>query len=140
LTDQRGSGFARVRGGRIDIGAFEVQNSPPTIARDQAAITVDEGSPAANTGTFSDPDGNGTVTLTASVGTLTRDDTAGTWNWSYTPPDGPAGPTTVTITATDDFGMTAAITFTLTVNNVAPTAAITGAPVSGHSPEGTAVS
>ena len=103
-------------------------------------MTVDEGSPAANTGTFDDPNGNGTVTLTASLGTVTKDDDAGTWSWSYTPPDGPNGPTTVTITATDDGGLTATTTFTLTVNNVAPTAAITGAPATGHSPEGTAIS
>ncbi len=30
--DARGEGFARVRGGRLDIGAFEVQNLPPTVA------------------------------------------------------------------------------------------------------------
>ena len=45
------------------------------------------------------------------------------WIWGYQPTDGPAGPTTVTITATDDGGLTATTTFTLTVNNVAPTAA-----------------
>jgi hypothetical protein len=77
--------------------------------------------------------------LTASMGTVTQDNATGTWSWSHTPPDGPAGPTTVIITATDDFGMTAAITFTLTVNNVAPTATITRAPATGHSPEGTAI-
>ena len=27
--DQRGPGFDRVRGGRIDVGSFEVQNPPP---------------------------------------------------------------------------------------------------------------
>ena len=29
--DQRGAGFARVQGGRLDIGAFEVQNAQPTV-------------------------------------------------------------------------------------------------------------
>jgi hypothetical protein len=53
----------------VDIGAFEVQpNRPPTLTHDQAAVTADEGSPAANTGTFDD-ESRGTVTLTASVGT-----------------------------------------------------------------------
>src|SRR5262249_48246718 len=33
--------------------------------------------------------------------------------------------------------LTATATFTLTVSNVAPTASITGAPATGHSPEGT---
>jgi hypothetical protein len=78
--------------------------------------------------------------VTASLGTVTQHNTLGYWLWSYTPTDGPAGPTTVTVTATDDYGLTATTTFTLTVNNVAPTAAITGAPASGHSPVGTAIS
>src|SRR5689334_19514410 len=30
LYDQRGPGFDRVRGGRIDIGSFEVQETAPT--------------------------------------------------------------------------------------------------------------
>src|SRR5262249_35172822 len=65
--------------------------------------------------------------LTASLGTVTPDVAAGTWSWSYTPPAGPAGPTTVTITATDSAGLSATTTFTLTVKNVAPTIAISGA-------------
>src|SRR5262249_6147729 len=140
-TDQRGAGFARVSGAEVDVGAYEVQppNQPPTVAGNQAALTVNEGSPATNTGTFNDPQGRGTVTLTASLGTITRDDATGTWSWSYTPTDGPGGPTTVTITATDADGLTATTTFTLAVNNVAPTASITGLPASGHSPEATAI-
>ena len=46
--------------------------------------------------------------------------------WLHTPADGPAGPTTVTITATDSFGASGQTTFTLNVNNVAPTIALTG--------------
>ena len=30
--DQRGAGFARIKGGTVDIGAFEVQNTPPVVA------------------------------------------------------------------------------------------------------------
>lgn len=52
-------------------------------------------------------------------------DTAG---WSYAALDGPAGPTTVTITATDSLGASGQTTFTLNVNNVAPTIALTGDP------------
>jgi Ca2+-binding RTX toxin-like protein len=132
-ADQRG--FAR--DALPDIGAFEAQR--PTLTRGVAAVTVNEGSPATNTGTFDDADGRGTVTLTVSLGTVTKDAAAGTWSWSYTPPDGPSGPTTVTITATGASGLEATTTFTLTVNNVAPTASITGAPASGHRPEGTAI-
>jgi hypothetical protein len=134
-TDQRGAGYLRVVGPAVDIGAFEAQ-----VTSTLTAVTVNEGSPATNSGAFADPQGNGTVTLTASLGTVTGDAVAGTWNWSYTPADGPSGPTTVTITASDASGLEATTTFTLTVNNVAPTASITGVPASGHSPEGTAIS
>jgi hypothetical protein len=61
------------------------------------------------------------VTLTASVGTLTRDDAAGTWSWEYTPLNDRGAPTTVTITATNDFGLSSTLTFDLTVQNVPPT-------------------
>src|SRR5262249_43924273 len=114
-------------------------NTAPTIARDQAAITVNEGTQATTTGTFDDAQGRDTVTLSASLGTVTQDNATGAWSWAYTPPDSPSTPTTVTITATDAGGLTSSTTFTLTVNNVAPTATITGAPASGHSPEGTAI-
>ena len=57
-------------------------NQPPVVAADHPAVAVNEGTPAANTGTFSDPDGNA-VALTASSGTLTKSGTsAGTWSWS----------------------------------------------------------
>jgi hypothetical protein len=128
-TDQRG--LARIVGSAVDIDAFEFLNSAPTIARNLAAVTVAEGSPASNSGTFDDPDGRGSVTLTASLGTVTRNDAAGTWSWAYTPPDGPAGPTTVTITATDTGGLTASTTFTLTVRNVAPTITAFTVPATG---------
>src|SRR5262249_11928758 len=73
------------------------------------------------------------------LGTATPHTSPGYRLRSYPPADGPSDSTTVTITATDDGGLTASTTFTLTVNNVAPTATITGAPASGHSPEGTAI-
>jgi Concanavalin A-like lectin/glucanases superfamily/FG-GAP-like repeat/PKD domain/Cadherin domain/RTX calcium-binding nonapeptide repeat (4 copies)/FG-GAP repeat len=95
-------------------------NEPPTVVRNRSALTVNEGSPAANTGTFADPEGLSTVTLTASLGTVTQNNTNGTWSWNYTPPNGPASET-VTITATDTGGLTATTNFTLTVFNVAPT-------------------
>ena len=100
----------------------------PTITSDQPAVTVGEGATATNTGRFDGPDGRGTVTLTASVGAVTQNNTTGTWAWSFTPADGPAGPTTVTITATDITGLTATTTFTLTVANVAPSITISGPP------------
>jgi CSLREA domain-containing protein len=118
-TDQRGPGFARVSGANVDIGAYEVQvqQQPPTVTSDQAAVTGHEGSPATNTGTYADAAGNGAVTLTASVGTVTKDDATGTWSWSYTPAEESGSPTTVTITATDGSSLQATTTFTLTVND-----------------------
>src|SRR5262249_36838035 len=96
-----------------------------------------EASLASNTGTFADPDGRGTVTLTASLGAVTPNPASGTWSWSYTPADDFTGPTTVTITATDSRGLSASTSFTLIVNNVAPTITTFTAPATAG--EGSAV-
>jgi CarboxypepD_reg-like domain/PKD domain len=101
-------------------------NQAPVIASDNASRTVNEGQTATNTGTWSDANSGQNVTLSASVGTVTKAGTnaSGTWSWSYTPNDGPANQT-VTITAND--GTTTSTTsFQLTVNNVAPTVVLTG--------------
>ena len=95
--------------------------SPPTTAANNAAVSANEGSNATNTGTFNDPDGDSTDVLTASVGAVTQNNATGTWNWSLPTTDGPAGPFTVTITATDNFGTQASTSFTYTVSNVPPT-------------------
>ncbi|MFZ4596123.1 MAG: tandem-95 repeat protein, partial [Verrucomicrobiaceae bacterium] len=97
-------------------------NETPVIARNTSAITVNEGNSASNTGTFSDPEGNATITLMASLGTATPNNGAGTWSWSYTPADGPDDSQIVTITANDGVNPVVTTTFALTVNNVAPTA------------------
>jgi hypothetical protein len=96
-------------------------NNPPVVTADNDPVTVDEGSPASNTGTWSDADAADTVTLSASVGTVSQFGTnaGGTWSWSYTPVDGPADSQTVTITADDGTDQDTA-TFALVVNNVAP--------------------
>lgn len=95
-------------------------HTPPTISTNNAFVTVNEGRTATNTGTFSDPDGNDTVAFSASVGSVTKDNAAGTWNWSFNTNDGPDQSQTVTITATDGTD-TVTTTFSLTVRNVAPT-------------------
>jgi hypothetical protein len=60
-------------------------------------------------------------------------------NFSFTPDDN--GSYVVTLTATDkDGGVSQPASATITVDNVAPTAALTGLPASGHSPEATAIS
>ncbi len=108
-------------------------NQPPVVGADSAAVTVNEGSPASNTGTYSDPDGDA-VTLTASSGSVTG--SAGVWTWSA--PAADESPLqTVTITATDPSGATATVAFTVTVVAVAPTVTITGAPATA--PEGTSL-
>jgi hypothetical protein len=99
-----------------------VNNVAPTLAIDNATVTVDEGSTASNGGTFGDP-GNDTVTLSASAGTVV-DNGDGTWNWSFNAVDGPADSRTVTITATDSDGAKTSVTFDLVVNNVAPRATL----------------
>ena len=114
-------------------------NTPPTISRVNASVTVNEGATASNSGAWSDANAGDTVALSASVGTVSKSGTnaAGTWSWSFITTDGPAQNQTVTITANDGNGGIATTTFSLAVSNLPPTAAITGAPAS--SPEGTAI-
>src|ERR671939_1392004 len=101
---------------------FKASNQAPTVAADNASRTVSEGATATNTGTYSDPDSGDNVAITASVGTVTKTGTnSGTWSWSFGTTDGPDQSQTVTITANDGNGGVATTTFSLTVNNVAPT-------------------
>ena len=93
-------------------------NGPPVLAVDRAAVTVNEGQTATNTGTISDPDGD-TAALAASVGAV-HNNGDGTWSWSWPTKDGPADSQTVKISADDGHGGTATAKFALTVQNVAP--------------------
>ncbi len=95
-----------------------VENLPPSVSADDDSVTVAEGQTATNTGTYSDP-GNDTVNLSASVGTVTKNDD-GTWDWSFDATDGPNQSGTVTVTATDEDGTTNETTFDLTVENLPP--------------------
>src|SRR5205085_1389419 len=88
---------------------------------------VNEGQTATNSGNYSDTD-SANVTISASVGTITKTGTNnGTWSWSFNTTDGPGQSQPVTITANDGNGGITTTTFALTVNNVAPTIAISGA-------------
>jgi subtilisin family serine protease len=108
------------------LAALQAGNAPPTIAAANATVTVNEGSTATNTGTFGDPDSsNADITLTASRGTVTKG--AGTWSWSFGTNDGPTQSGPVTITATDDKDESDSVTFSLTVNNVAPSVLVDAA-------------
>jgi Bacterial Ig-like domain (group 3)/Galactose oxidase, central domain len=111
----------------VEPHAVNASNALPSIGADYSSVTLDEGMVATNTGTWSDQNAGDTVTLSASVGTVTKDANGpGTWSWSFNANDGPSGPLTVTITANDGTGSSQA-SFTLTVNNVEPTIAISGA-------------
>lgn len=115
-------------GGLSDIATttLEVANVAPSVAADNAAVAVDEGQTATNTGTFSDP-GDDIVAITASIGSVTQvGSRSGTWSWSFDATDGPDDSQTVTITATDSDGAVSTTTFALTVHNLAPTASIAG--------------
>ncbi len=110
-------------------------NSYGTIYRFNSApgLSAAEGSVVTQTGTFSDADGNETVVLTASSGTMVQDHEAGTWTWTATVDDGPASGT-VTITATDGESASATASFSFTVTNVVPTVAIS-APATAYAGE-----
>jgi hypothetical protein len=96
-------------------------NVAPTVSTPNSSVTVDEGDTANNNGSFSDPDAGDSVTISASVGTVTQSGSqSGTWSWSFNSTDGPAESQTVTITATDGSSAIGTTTFGLTVNNVAP--------------------
>jgi hypothetical protein len=122
--DQRG--YTRPHGSHCDIGAFEldaVPNQPPSLATDQATVSVTEGQDATDTGTVSDPENN-TVSLSASIGSVSNNGN-GTWSWGFVTTDGPGQSQTVTISGDDGHDGTSQTSFDLVVSNVAPTATFT---------------
>src|SRR6266567_957336 len=112
-------------GGTRDYTANYTTNLRPTVSANSASVSVNEGSTAASGGTYNDANIGDNPTISASVGTITKTGTnSGNWSWSFATNDGPAQSQTVTITADDGHpGGTSSTTFSLTVNNVAPTAA-----------------
>ena len=97
--------------------ALTVVNLAPSLAANRPTVTVEAGNPAINSGVFSDP-GDDSVSLTASVGTLTVAD--GHWIWSGDTTAGPGYSHTITITATDSDGAATEIDFELVAVNDAP--------------------
>ncbi len=96
-------------------GGAPAPNTPPTLGLPaQSAVQANEGAAPANTGSYSDADGD-TVALTATSGSLTRTGTSsGTWSW--TQPASDEAPTeTVTIKADDGHGNVASTQFTVDV-------------------------
>jgi hypothetical protein len=91
----------------------EPPNSPPAVRTNSTSVVVVQGQTATNTGTYSDDDSAGDVTLTPSVGSVTKTGTnSGTWSWSLA--STPLGSQRVTITATDSQGASRSTNFTLT--------------------------
>ena len=106
-----------------------VNNVAPSVAADNATVTVNEGQLATNRGTFSDPADN-IVEITASAGTIEQVGAQnGTWTWSYASTNGPTETQTITVIATDSDGASGQTTFALVVNNVAPSVAADNATV-----------
>ena len=99
---------------------ISLPNDAPVINRDNASVTATEGQTATNTGTWSDANAGDTVTLSASVGSVTKSGTnsGGTWSWSLATTDN-AAPQTITISANDGT-VTTTTTFSVTINNANP--------------------
>ena len=106
-------------------------NHPPsvTVPPSNQSVTFNEGETATNSGSFNDPDLADNVTLSASVGEVTRSGSPsqGTWSWSYLAVDGPANQS-VTITANDGRGGIGTNQFALRVENLPPTGGALNAP------------
>ncbi len=106
--DQRGLGFARVRNGRMDIGAFEACDTTPPVISTPGDITVKAKRRKGRTGAF------------VSFAVSAVDSETGPVSATASPPSGSffrVGKTTVTVTATDDCNNTASKTFEVTVRD-----------------------
>jgi PKD repeat protein len=106
--DQRGPGFDRVRDGRVDIGAFEVQSRPPVASFTFSCNLLTCSFDASNS---FDPDG----TITSYAWNLGDDTTASGRTISHTYASG--GYRTVTLTVTDNTGATAVQSQTVFANS-----------------------
>ncbi len=91
-----------------------------TSASLENTVVVDEGQTAVNLGTWSDPDGDAVTLALTGAGVLTQNGD-GTWDWSFDSTDGPNESQALTITATDEHGLTGTTSFGLVVVNVDPT-------------------
>ncbi len=100
-------------GGFNDTGTLFRLGIPPVT------VTAPEGTLTVQTGTFSDAEGNASVTLTASSGSITQNNAAGTWSWNAIGADGP-GTSAVAITATDSANAKGTANINFVVTNVAP--------------------
>ncbi|MEQ1642262.1 MAG: Ig-like domain repeat protein [Pyrinomonadaceae bacterium] len=143
--DQRGAGFPRTinnpsippatGGDNTDIGAFEIQNTPPTIAA--VATTRQAGSPVSNSTIANVTDaesGNGGVVVTVTTANPSNGvtisnivNTAGVITADVVAACG-ATTATFTLTATDGGSLTATATLTVTVTANTPPAVTYNSP------------
>ncbi len=101
--------------------ACDPNASPPQVAVAAADAVGDEGSTLETSGSFSDLDGAGSLTITKQSGSGTVTPTGGGgWSWSLPTTDNGGG--SVTVQASDGEHTNATDTFTWTAANVAPTA------------------
>jgi uncharacterized delta-60 repeat protein len=98
----------------IFVAAYGVTNFPPTLSRAWPTLVVPVNTVATNYGTVGDPDGDA-VTLTASLGVITRNGSA--WGWSYTPTM--FSTQTVIITANDSHELST-VSFTVICREMIP--------------------
>jgi len=89
---------------------YAATNSAPALGVSQASVSGNVLSTLTNIGTWNDVAAD-TVTLTASVGTVTKN-ADGTWSWSLSTTV-PINSQTVTITGTDEDGGSSNVTFTI---------------------------
>jgi len=99
--------------------------TPPTVSVGLPSVSGTVGGVITASGRWGSPDPATTVSLAASIGTVTRL-AGGVWTWSLSPP-AVLGREPVTITATDDRGLTSTATFTVTAREaVSGVAALAG--------------
>src|SRR5262245_51457296 len=108
--------------------ANAMNTKPLVLTVDNASVSVIEGQTATNMGHW-DGTSFDTVSLTASVGTVTKN-TNSTWSWSYNAADDTGAPTSVTITSTQD-NDSLSVTFSLSISNADPVVDPIAGPTSG---------
>ncbi len=123
--DQRGSGFSRVGGSSLDIGAFELPSTPPVALDDAATVSEGQGILLAVLANDTDPDGDPIrlVSVTPpTVGSLVDN---GDGTLTYTAPLDFSGPASFAYTVQDSYGVaSAAATVNLTITPLS----LTGTP------------
>jgi hypothetical protein len=91
----------------------------PTVSATSPLVVVNAGQVGRNSGIHANPGTNQPVSLSASVGTLTKTGIQeGSWEWSFNTTDGPDQSQVVTITADDGQGGISTALFGLIVNVV----------------------